>query len=180
MRAAAQSTSKIGLDDSSESQRTRGANVEEMLRLRRRVAILAGVRHINRRLEVSMMFSRVLLSIAACVGTGGQALAQDAAETAIILGGSGAAQGKASRALGSAAANSMGAAANAIRPDARPAPAIRRSSRRAQQVITLPGDVDALENTDAPTYELANGASIRVSGVLRPQARTVCDDACAD
>ena len=78
-----------------------------MLRLRRRVAILAGVRHINRRLEVSMMFSRVLLSIAVCVGTGGQALAQDAAETAIILGGSGAAQGKASRALGSAAAISM-------------------------------------------------------------------------
>ena len=115
-----------------------------------------------------MMFSRVLLSIAVCVGTGGQALAQDAAETAIILGGSGAAQGKASRALGSAAANSIGAAANAIRPDARPAPAIRRSSRRAQQLITLPGDVDALENTDAPTYELANGVSIRVSGVLRP------------
>ena len=126
------------------------------------------------------MFSRLLLSIAVCVGTGGQAFAQDAAETAIILSGSGAAQGKAARSLGSAAANSMGAAANAVRPIARPAPVIRRSSRRDQQVITLAGDVDALENTDAPTYELANGASIRVSGRLRTQAATVCDDACPD
>jgi hypothetical protein len=113
------------------------------------------------------MFRRLLLSIAVCVGTGGQTLAQDAAETAIILSGTGAAQGKASRSLGSAAASSMGTAANAIRPDARPAPANRRSGRRDQQVITLAGDVDALENTDAPTYELANGASIRVSGRLR-------------
>ena len=126
------------------------------------------------------MFSRLLLSIAVCVGTGGQALAQDAAETAIILSGTGAAQGKASRSLGSAAASSMGAAANAIRPVARPAPVIRRSGRRTKQVTMLPGDVDALENTDAPTYELANGASIRVSGRLRTQAATVCDDACAD
>ena len=126
------------------------------------------------------MFSRLLLSIAVCVGTGGQALAQDAAETAIILSGTGAAQGKASRSLGSAAASSMGAAANAIRPVARPAPVIRRSGRRTKQVTMLPGDVDALENTDAPTYELANGASIRVSGRLRPQAATVCDAACAD
>lgn len=126
------------------------------------------------------MFSRLLLSIAVCVGTGGQALAQDAAETAIILSGTGAAQGKASRSLGSAAASSMGAAANAIRPVARPAPVIRRSGRRTKQVTMLPGDVDALENTDAPTYELANGASIRVSGRLRTQAATVCDAACAD
>ena len=126
------------------------------------------------------MFSRLLLSIAVCVGTGGQALAQDAAETAIILSGTGAAQGKASRSLGSAAASSMGAAANASRPVARPAPVIRRSGRRTKQVTMLPGDVDALENTDAPTYELANGASIRVSGRLRTQTATVCDDACAD
>jgi hypothetical protein len=114
------------------------------------------------------MFSRLLLSIAVCVGTGGQALAQDAAETAIILSGTGAAQGKSSRSLGSAAASSMGRAANAIRPDARPAPVLRSSSRRDQQMMTLAGDVDALENTDAPTYELSNGASIRVSGRLRP------------
>ena len=113
------------------------------------------------------MFSRLLLSITVCVGIGGPALAQDAAETAIILRGTGAAQGKASRSLGCAAASSMGAAANAVRPVARPAPVIRRSSRRDQRVITLAGDVDALENTDAPTYELANGASIRVSGRLR-------------
>ena len=126
------------------------------------------------------MFSRLLLSIAVCIGAGGQALAQDAAETAIILSGTGAAQGKASRPLGSAAAISMGAAANAIRPVARPAPVIRRSSRRDQQVITLAGDVDALENTESPTYKLANGASIRVSGRLRTQTATVCDDACAD
>ena len=126
------------------------------------------------------MFRRLLLSIAVCIGAGGQALAQDAAETAIILSGTGAAQGKASRSLGSAAASSMGAAANAIRPVARPAPVIRRSGRRTKQVTMLPGDVDALENTDAPTYELANGASIRVSGRLRTQAATVCDDACAD
>lgn len=105
---------------------------------------------------------------------GGPAVAQDAAETAIILGGTGASQGRAQRALGSSISRSMGNAANAV------AVANQRSSyptpRRQRRVntktgghfaIALPGDVDPLETTDAPTYRLTNGTSIRVSGGLR-------------
>ncbi len=104
----------------------------------------------------------------------GAVLAQDAAETAIILGGTGAAQGRAQKSLGSAISRSMGNAANVLAAQRRaqqgvPHTPTRRPHRRggAHFSIALPADVDPLANTDAPTYDLANGASIRVSGGLR-------------
>ncbi|MCT2559374.1 hypothetical protein N0B51_10330 [Tsuneonella sp. YG55] len=105
--------------------------------------------------------------------------AQDAAETAIILGGTGAAQGRAQKSLGSAISRSMGNAANVLATQRRarqgaPHRASPRPRRHAGAnfAIALPGDVDPLAETDAPRYDLANGASIRVSGGLRrPLAR---------
>lgn len=127
------------------------------------------------------MFVRVALVSLACLGMSGHALAQDAAETAIILSGSGPAQGKAQRSLGSAVAGSIGAAANAVRSMRGSSAVVRRSPvRKAQQMIALPGDVDPLEKTDAPTYELSNGASIRVSGGLRRPAQRSCEDTCPE
>lgn len=181
MRTAAQSTSKVASEDSYGSKSTGGALGEDITRLWRCVAIATGVRQVIRRREVSVMFRRVLLSVAICVGSGSNALAQDAAETAIILGGSGAAQGQASRSLGSAAASSIGGAAEAVRSGRESSAVIRRTpARQARQMIALPGDVDVLEHTDAPTYELSNGASIRVSGGLRPSAQSDCADACPE
>ena len=127
------------------------------------------------------MFVRVALVSLACLGMSGHALAQDAAETAIILSGSGPAQGKAQRSLGSAVAGSIGAAANAVRSARGSSVVVRRSPvRQAQQMITLPGDVDPLENTDAPIYQLSNGASIRVSGGLRRAAQGSCKNTCPE
>ncbi len=104
----------------------------------------------------------------------GAVFAQDAAETAIILGGTGAAQGRAQKSLGSAVSRSMGNAANVLAAQQRaqrgtPHRTSRRPHRRggANFAIALPADVDSLAGTDAPSYDLANGASIRVSGGLR-------------
>ena len=100
--------------------------------------------------------------------------AQAAAETAIILGGTAQAQGRAQRSLGTAISRSMGNAANAVAATNRARPQATAHRQRARGAgkagkfaIALPGDVDPLERTDAPTYTLANGASIRVSGGLR-------------
>lgn len=102
------------------------------------------------------------------------AAAQDAAETAVILSGTGQAQGRAQRSLGQSIARSMGNAADAVAATTQaraPAPSNRRQARRSggagNFAIALPGDVDPLERTDAPRYDLANGATIRVSGGLR-------------
>ena len=99
--------------------------------------------------------------------------AQDAAETAIILSGTGQGQGRAARSMGQSVARNMGNAANAVpvsprrsQPRAHRAHG-PRGSKAGKFAIALPADVDPLENTDAPTYALANGASIRVSGGLR-------------
>ena len=106
----------------------------------------------------------------------GAVVAQDAAETAIILGGTGTAQGRAQRSLGSAISRSMGNAANAVaaananrqRTSQTPRRRARGSGKGGGHfAIALPGDVDPLAATDAPVYALGNGASIRVSGGLR-------------
>lgn len=109
----------------------------------------------------------------------GAAFAQDAAESAILLGGSGTAQARAQRSLGSAIARSMGGAANAIRATSRAMPVhARHNARRERTAIAIPGHVDPLEGTDAPTYRLENGASIRVSGGLRPGPQAACASGC--
>ena len=100
--------------------------------------------------------------------------AQDAAETAIILSGTGQAQGKAQKSLGSSISRSMGNAANAVaaanRSRVQPSSVTthpRRTRGGANFAIPLPADVDPLERTDAPSYVLGNGSTIRVSGGLR-------------
>lgn len=104
------------------------------------------------------------------------ASAQDAAETAIIISGTGAPQARASRGLGSAISGAMQRSTSAIRVQPRGRP---RGRAPQSQTGALPEGVDALEGTDAPAYTLGNGATIRVSGRLNPAASTVCTKNCA-
>lgn len=107
------------------------------------------------------------------------AMAQDAAETAIITAGTGAPQARGARSLGSAISDSMNRAAGAIRVQSRGAPLPRRGpASQGNPAGTIAADVDVLENTDAPGYRLGNGATIRVSGRLNPAAGTVCTRNC--
>lgn len=122
---------------------------------------------------------RSILVIAAAGFCAAPLAAQDAAETAIILSGTGQGTGKASRSLGGSVSRSMGNAANAINAANRSRaqapstyPSQPRRTRRGGGggfAIALPADVDPLETTDAPSYALENGATIRVSrGLRRP------------
>jgi hypothetical protein len=99
----------------------------------------------------------------------GAAAAQDAAETAIILSGTGQAQARAAKSLGSSEAGGIGRAANAvsITQSQRSLPHRTRNRKGRHFSIALPADVDPLEGTDAPSYLLNNGSTIRVSGGLR-------------
>lgn len=111
------------------------------------------------------------------------ASAQVAAETATILSGTGQATGRASRDLGSAVSGSINNAASQIRAtqDGAAAPGRYRSRSAAQAegyAITSGGD--ALEGTDAPTYRMGNGASIRVSGSLRKSTAATCSENCPE
>jgi len=127
----------------------------------------------------------ILLLSAAVAGVLGLPVcvrAQDAAETAIILGGTGNAQGRAQRSLGSAIARGMGNAAGAVaattaaRTRNGGAPTQRsRSYGRAQGnfAIPLPGDVDPLAKTNAPSFKVGSGATLRVSGGLRRKSAVV-------
>lgn len=105
----------------------------------------------------------------------GAAAAQDAAETAIILSGTGQAQTRAAKSLGSSAAGGIGRAANAvsITQSQRSSPRRARSRKSGHFSIALPADVDPLEGTDAPSYLLENGSTIRVSGGLRHTSVTI-------
>lgn len=129
----------------------------------------------SRWLGVTMScFTSGFCAAIALLAGAGAAVAQDAAETAIILGGTGTAQGRAQRSLGSAISRSMGNAANSVQAASRRGSyqAPRRQARSRGQkdshfMIALPADVDPLANTDATVQALGNGASIRVSGTLR-------------
>ena len=110
------------------------------------------------------------------------AVAQDAAESAVILSGS-AQTGSAQRSLGRTISGSIGNAANAVGSTARasrsrgtaPRPS-RASSRKVGG--SIPANVDALANTDAATYTLDNGATIKVSGRFNPSATSHCQRNC--
>lgn len=106
------------------------------------------------------------------------ASAQVAAETATILSGTGQSTGSASRGMGSAVAGSMNRASSQIRA-AQGGQAAPRRGRSAQGGHEIPADADMLEGTDAPTYQLGNGASIRTSGSLRRSAAAICLENCA-
>jgi hypothetical protein len=98
----------------------------------------------------------------------------------VILSGSGQSTGRASRSLGSAISGSMNAAAREIQAtrNAAPAPSFRRRRAPGAAGQVIPPDADMLEGTDAPTYRLGNGASIRVSGRLIQGAGTTCAENC--
>lgn len=126
----------------------------------------------------------ILLLSAAVAGVLGLPVcvhAQDAAETAIILGGTGNAQGRAQRSLGSAIARGMGNAAGAVAattPARTPHGSTTQRSRshgrtQGNFAIPLPGDVDPLAKTDAPSFKVGSGATLRVSGGLRRKSAVV-------
>lgn len=118
-------------------------------------------------------------SLAITLGLTPSAMAQDAAETAIILSGSGSGQARAQQSLGSAISGSMRRATSAISVQPRGTPrSARGTQRQANAPQAIASDIDVLENTDAPGYTLRNGASIRVSGRLNPSATTVCTRNC--
>jgi len=140
-----------------------------------------------RKEEGDQMTRRTVLAICTAilaVGASGSAAAQDAAETAGILSGTGPSTGGAQRAQGSAVSNSLNSATQALR-SARSsrssrASASRSGSRSAHQSYSVPADVDFLEGTDAPTYRLGNGSSIRVSGGLIQTPETACVKDCPE
>ena len=115
-----------------------------------------------------------LAALPVLLGLASPALGQAAAETAIILSGTGQGTGEAARSVGGAAAGGIGRASDAIaatnaRARARGGSARRGGSGQGGFVITG-GNADALEGTDAPFVQTASGASIRVSGRLIPAA----------
>ena len=129
-----------------------------------------------------------MLSLAAPLAAGSAliaatpALAQDAAETAVILSGS-AQTGSAQRSLGRTITGGIGNAANAVGSTAR-ASRSRNAAPRNWPATTrhlrgsVPANVDPLANTDAATYTLDNGATIRVSGRFNPSASSQCQQNC--
>jgi hypothetical protein len=123
-----------------------------------------------------------LTAAALAVGVARAAAAQDAAEAAIILGGAGQSQAGAQRSLGAAIANSFNSAGNAI--GAANAGTVARGHTsstarpRTGAAQALAVSRDPLMGTHAPTYRLSNGASIRVSGGLRPEPGATCVKDC--
>lgn len=128
------------------------------------------------------MTSRYLLAIGAAVlacGVAGGASAQDAAESAMILNGVGTGQAEAQRRMGASVSRSINSATNAVRATGGAAPVrTRRRGNSAVSVGPVPATGDPLEGTDAPSYTLSNGASIRVSGTLRTDPGTRCTQGC--
>lgn len=109
--------------------------------------------------------------------------AQDAAETAVILSGTGQSTGRASRSLGSAVAGGINAAAAQIaatRSGTPPPERRRRSGNPTQGTQAVLATGNALAGTGAPTYRLGSGATIQVSGTLVQDAETSCTKNCAD
>lgn len=133
-------------------------------------------------MSATRSFSFAAAAIAACgLWPSVPVMAQDAAETAIILSGT-AQTGSAQRSLGRAVSGSVGNAANAVggtqsaSRQRSTAPARRNSAQRSQGAI--PAGVDPLANTDAASYALDNGATIKVSGRFNPTGSTRCERNC--
>lgn len=132
-----------------------------------------------------MTFGKPLaITILACwAATPVASIAQDAAETATILSGSGPAQARAQRSQGGSIARAMGNAANAVAAanNVRSQGAPRRAGVSVpRQGYSIAGNVDPLKGTDAATYRLGNGASISVSGRMTPSGAAVCTKDCPE
>lgn len=118
--------------------------------------------------------------VIAALTIAGSAAAQDAAETAVILSGS-SGHGKASNSLGNAVRGSINSAASAVRsaPKRSNANTSRRNAHRGPvQIQTIPSN-DPLEDTDASRFTTSSGATISVSGRMRPSASARCVENCA-
>ncbi|MBD3728789.1 MAG: hypothetical protein IE933_03710 [Sphingomonadales bacterium] len=111
------------------------------------------------------------------------ALAQDAAEEAMITSTTGPATGSAARTLGGAVSGSITGAADSIRATRSGAATGRtgsgaRTSRSAGTPRAggywIPPRIDPLEYTNAATYRVGNGSVIRVSGLFDPAPGTHC------
>jgi hypothetical protein len=126
------------------------------------------------------MIGRIALAAVAIAALGANvspAQAQAAAEEAVILSGTSAGTGRASSGLGNAVRGSINGATRTIQTIPRSAPrGTPRRSRGGAVVVDGPlaADSDPLQNTDAPAYELSNGATIRVSGRLRNSVSARC------
>lgn len=121
--------------------------------------------------------------VALGLGVCAPASAQDAAETAVILSGTGAGQAQASHALGDSISNSINSAADVVRSSQRGgssggARARRGNSGGSRNGSIVIGTGDPLEGTDASSYTLGNGTGIKVSGRLRPSMATRCEKNC--
>ena len=129
-----------------------------------------------------MTTGKLLLSAICTVGLAAPVslAAQDAAETAVILSGS-SGQGKAANSLGNAVRGSVNSAADAIRAAGRQptrSNARTRNRRGPVQIQTIPSN-DPLENTDASRFQTRSGATISVSGRMRPSAAARCVENCS-
>ncbi len=129
--------------------------------------------------QISILAAGAALAIAGGAGT---AKAQDAAESAIILSGN-AGTGGAQRSLGRSISGSIGNAANAVRVGnggngGGTYRAPRRGGGSASTGGRIPAGVDPLKGTDASSYRLSNGAGIKVSGHMTPNAGTRCVSHC--
>jgi hypothetical protein len=111
------------------------------------------------------------------LGLAAPAAAQDAAETAAILSGTGQGQGAAQRTQGSAVAGALNNAASAIRTTRQGRLRAQGKARTPSHYVD-PSDNDPLEGTDAVAYTTGSGATIRVSGGLRPAPKPSCTQTC--
>lgn len=124
----------------------------------------------------------VALATILSVGAFHEAAAQDAAETALILGGAGHAQSGASS-LGAAISRSFDNAGNALRGSGARTVTHRQAYRTAgphaaHAVSDMRESGDPFEGTNAPVYRLGNGASISASGGLTPEPNVRCVKDC--
>ena len=108
------------------------------------------------------------------------AFGQVAAETGQVLSGVGQQSG-AVRSLGSAISRSVNGAGNTVR--SRPNASRSGNRNRAGEhhdAESIPANVDSLGHTDAPTYRLSSGATIKVSGGLLQSSGTTCVNDCPE
>lgn len=118
----------------------------------------------------------VPFAILLAAGASVPAVAQEAAESAVLNAGT--AQGAgAERSLGNAIGRSLRSAGNFIgslggTQQGRASAPTRSASYHSS--YTIPGGIDPLAGTDAPTYRLATGSVMRVTSGLQPSATTIC------
>lgn len=124
----------------------------------------------------------------AAIAVAQPSFAQDAAESAVILSGTGERTGAAARSLGANSAGAIDRATNALR-ETRSGGANRSRRGRGAAASQSPAAAvstshrvyysgDPLEFMDVPTYRLSNGQSLRLSGSFIAIPPTECVKNC--